>query len=156
MRGIQARKAAAKARQNRDEKVEKTSRKGSSRRLTDKQLASFELMLKRIRAELLRQIAYLRGASLTRADEVNPEEDGSDAFERQLALKLAAGEGDSIFEIDEALERIRNKTYGICETCGCVIPIQRLKALPFARRCVECQSEVEQNHHSGWNEHRYV
>ncbi len=143
-RAVEARKAAAKAKQARMETTTTKPKRGSSRRLTDKQLASFEEMLLRIRAELLRQIAYLRGASLTRSDEVNPEEDGTDAFERQLALKLAAGEGDSIFEIDEALERIRQKTYGICEDCGCIIPKPRLKALPFARRCVECQSKVEQ------------
>ncbi len=143
-RAVEARKAAAKAKLAKLEPTQSKPKRVSSRRLTDKQLASFEEMLLRIRAELLRQIAYLRGASLTRSDEVNPEEDGTDAFERQLALKLAAGEGDSIFEIDEALERIRQKMYGICEECSCVIPRPRLKALPFARRCVECQSKVEQ------------
>ncbi len=154
-RGVEARKAAARAKQARAVRVQKATRKTPARRLTDKQLLSFEQMLQRIRAELIRQIAYLRGASLTRSDEVNPEEDGTDAFERQLALKLAAGEGDSIFEIDEALERIRQKTYGVCEECGCVIPIQRLKALPFARRCVECQSQIEQSQNPALSEHRY-
>lgn len=143
-RAVEARKAAAKAKQAKMESTHHKPRRTSGRRLTDKQLGAFEEMLLRIRAELLRQIAYLRGASLTRSDEVNPEEDGTDAFERQLALKLAAGEGDSIFEIDEALERIRLKVYGVCEECECVIPTARLKALPFARRCVECQSKVEQ------------
>ncbi|MFU8780999.1 MAG: TraR/DksA C4-type zinc finger protein [Kiritimatiellia bacterium] len=142
-RGVAARKAAARAKQARLATTQAKPKKSVARRLTDKQLVEFEDMLLRIRAELLRQIAYLRGASLTRSDEVNPEEDGTDAFERQLALKLAAGEGDSIFEIDEALDRIREKTYGVCEDCGCIIPTPRLKALPFARRCVACQSKIE-------------
>ena len=152
-KGVEARKAAARAKQNRMAAVQSKPKKAASRRLTDKQLGDFEQILLRIKAELLRQIAYLRGASLTRADEVNPEEDGTDAFERQLALKLAAGEGDSIFEIDEALERIRQKTYGVCEECACIVPTPRLKALPFARRCVECQSRIEQS--PNLSEHRY-
>jgi DnaK suppressor protein len=152
-RGVEARKAAARAKQARMASTQATPKKGVARRLTDKQLSEFEEMLLRIRAELLRQIAYLRGVSLTRSDEVNPEEDGTDAFERQLALKLAAGEGDSIFEIDEALDRIRQTTYGVCGECGCLIPSQRLKALPFARRCVECQSVIEQG--PNVSEHRY-
>lgn len=152
-RGVEARKAAAKAKQARAASKTSKPKRGNGRRLTDKQLEEFKDMLMRIRAELLRQIAYLRGASLTRADEVNPEEDGTDAFERQLALKLAAGEGDSIFEIDEALERIRLKVYGVCEECACLVPSPRLKALPFARRCVECQSKVEQN--PRMSDHRY-
>jgi len=152
-KGVEARKAAARAKQARLSKGQSKPKKSTARRLNDKQLGDFEQMLMRIKAELLRQIAYLRGASLTRSDEVNPEEDGTDAFERQLALKLAAGEGDSIFEIDEALGRIRQASYGVCEECGCIIPMPRLKALPFARRCVECQSLVEKN--PGVSEHRY-
>lgn len=152
-RGIQARKAAAKANRLKQANGVEHSKRRAARKLTDKQLKQFEEMLMRIREELSRQIAYLRGASLTRADEVNPEEDGTDAFERQLALKLAAGEGDSIFEIDEALERIRNKTYGVCQDCGCVIHTGRLKALPFARRCVECKELAEKKY--GTSEHRY-
>jgi len=152
-KGVEARKAAARAKQARMTKVQSKPKKNGVRRLTDKQLVEFEQMLLRIRAELLRQIAYLRGVSLTRSDEVNPEEDGTDAFERQLALKLAAGEGDSIFEIDEAMERIRNKIFGTCEECDCIIPVPRLKALPFARRCVECQSRIEQG--PSLSEHRY-
>jgi DnaK suppressor protein len=152
-RGVEARKAAARAQQARLKNEQVKPKKGVARQLTDKQLQEFEEMLVRLKAELLRQIAYLRGASLTRADEVNTEEDGTDAFERQLALKLAAGEGDSIFEIDEAMERVREKTYGICEECACIIPAPRLKALPFARRCVECQSTVERAPHN--TDHRY-
>ena len=43
-------------------------------------------------------------------------------------------------EIDEALKRIANKTYGICELCKAPIPKQRLKVMPFTRLCVPCKS----------------
>jgi len=126
---------------------------GNSKKLTKAQARKYEAMLLRIRDELSRQIAFLRGTSLTRADEVNPEEDGTDAFERQLALKLAANEGDAIFEIDEALMRIKEGTYAVCEECGCIISPPRLKALPFARHCVECKSRSEKN--GGYSQRRF-
>jgi RNA polymerase-binding transcription factor len=48
---------------------------------------------------------------------------------------------DRIHMIDQALARIDGGTYGICEECGDEIPIERLRALPFAALCVDCQSK---------------
>jgi RNA polymerase-binding transcription factor DksA len=100
-------------------------------------------MLVATRERLTGQIATLHGESLQRHDRVNIEEEGTDAFERQLALDLASSEQDSLYEIDEALRRIEQGTYGICEQCGCKIEKPRLKALPFVRTCVGCQSQIE-------------
>jgi RNA polymerase-binding transcription factor DksA len=142
-KGIEARKAAAKAKNLARFPRPVVSRTTTTRKLTPAQSKTYEQMLLRLRDELSRQIAFLRGASLTRSDEVNPEEDGSDAFERQLALKLASNEGDAIFEIDEALQRIKDGSYAICQDCGCIISSARLKALPFVRRCIECKRVAE-------------
>jgi DnaK suppressor protein len=68
---------------------------------------------------------------------------GSDAYDRDFALSLLSQEQDSLYEIDEALKRIENGTYGICEMSGKVIPHARLEALPFTRYTVECQAELE-------------
>jgi len=144
-KGIAERKAAAKAKSIARFSRPAVEKNKNLKKLTDKQSKEYEAMLLRLRDEISRQIAYLRGASLTRSDEVNPEEDGSDAFERQLALKLASNEGDAIFEIDEALQRIKEDTYGVCQDCGCIISPARLKALPFARRCVGCKAVAEKN-----------
>ena len=46
-------------------------------------------------------------------------------------------------QIDEALRRLNEGTYGICEDCGRLVSPERLKAVPFARRCVECQRQAE-------------
>ncbi|HIE52263.1 MAG TPA: conjugal transfer protein TraR [Armatimonadetes bacterium] len=45
--------------------------------------------------------------------------------------------------IQRALEKIEEGTYGLCEDCGRPIPQARLEALPYAERCVECQSRIE-------------
>ena len=70
-------------------------------------------------------------------------EDRTDDFDREFALNLVSSEHDAIFEIDEALRRIAEGTYGICDTCNCLIERTRLRALPFAKLCVRCQSETE-------------
>lgn len=68
---------------------------------------------------------------------------GSDAYDRDFALSLLSQEQDSLYEIDEALKRVENGTYGICEMSNKPIPHARLEALPFTRYTVECQAELE-------------
>ncbi len=68
---------------------------------------------------------------------------GSDAYEKDFALSLLSQEQDALYEIEEALKRIEDGTYGICEMTQQAIPKARLEAIPFARFTVECQSKLE-------------
>lgn len=68
---------------------------------------------------------------------------GSDAYDRDFALSLLSQEQDSLYEIDQALMRIDQGTYGVCEMSNKPIPKARLEALPFTRFTVECQAEIE-------------
>ena len=68
---------------------------------------------------------------------------GSDAYDRDFALSLLSKEQDGLYEIEQALARIDNGTYGICEMSYKIIPIPRLEAIPFARLTVECQAQWE-------------
>ena len=63
--------------------------------------------------------------------------------DRELGLLLGDREREKLHNIDEALLRIREDEYGICEECDEEIPVGRLKALPFARHCVKCKSDLE-------------
>ncbi len=74
---------------------------------------------------------------------------GSDAYDRDFALSLLAKEQDAIYEINEALKRIEQGTYGICEMCGELIPEERLEALPFTRFTVGSQSKIESEQRGG-------
>lgn len=69
---------------------------------------------------------------------------GSDAYDRDFALSLLSKEQDALYEIDEALGRLENGTYGTCEMSGKKILKARLEAIPWARFTVECQSQIEQ------------
>lgn len=68
---------------------------------------------------------------------------GSDAYDRDLALNLLSQEQNALYEIEEALARIENGTYGYCELSGEKIHSDRLEAIPFARLTVQCQSKLE-------------
>ena len=81
----------------------------------------------------------LSGYSLHMADA------GTDTFDREFALSLVSNEQEALYEIEEALKRIDQNTYGICGNCEKPILKARLEAVPFARFCVSCQSSVEKD-----------
>jgi len=66
--------------------------------------------------------------------------------DRELGLLLGDREREKLHNIDEALLRIHENEYGICEECDEEIPIGRLKVLPFARHCVKCKTDLEKLH----------
>ncbi|MBX9743361.1 MAG: TraR/DksA C4-type zinc finger protein [Chthoniobacterales bacterium] len=72
---------------------------------------------------------------------------GSDAYDRDFALSIISQEQNSLYEIDEALKRIDDGAYGICELCNKPIPHARLEARPFTRYTVGCQAELEKRQH---------
>lgn len=63
--------------------------------------------------------------------------------ERELTLMLGDRDREKLAEIEDALDRINHNSYGACEECGEPIAEDRLRALPFTRVCVECQSRNE-------------
>jgi RNA polymerase-binding protein DksA len=112
-------------------------------RLSDKDLESFRHDLIAMRHRLTGKIVKMRQASLKREDEVNPEEDGTDAFDRLFSLERAGGAQEIVYKIDEALRAIEEGVYGVCQECGDLIQKPRLAALPFAKNCIRCQAEHE-------------
>jgi len=67
----------------------------------------------------------------------------SDSYDRDLALSLLSSEQDALYEIDEALDRIRNGKYGICELTGKPIEARRLQAIPWTRFSAAAENELE-------------
>ncbi len=75
---------------------------------------------------------------------------GSDAYDRDFALSMLSKEQDALYEIEEALKRFDNGTYGTCEMSQKKIPQLRLEAIPFARYTVECQAQLEKENRGGY------
>jgi len=70
---------------------------------------------------------------------------GTDTFDRDFALSLVSNEQEALSEIDAAITRIKNGTYGVCETTGKPIAKDRLLAVPFTRYSTEAQKDIEKN-----------
>ncbi|HEY5974828.1 MAG TPA: TraR/DksA C4-type zinc finger protein [Geobacteraceae bacterium] len=67
----------------------------------------------------------------------------SNERDRELLLLLGDREREKVRSIDEALLRIDDGEYGVCEECEEDIPLGRLKVMPFARHCVKCKADME-------------
>lgn len=68
---------------------------------------------------------------------------GTETAEKEEESIIATGMGDRLLLIDEALEKIRSKTYGTCEKCEKSIERERLKVKPYAKLCVSCKEMEE-------------
>ncbi len=70
---------------------------------------------------------------------------GTDTFDRDFALSLVSSEQEALTEIDAAIKRIKDGSYGICEITGKPIAKERLSAVPFTRYSADAQKEIERN-----------
>jgi len=76
-------------------------------------------------------------------------DEATETIERELIYDLSVTEKKEVEEIDTALNKIEEGTYGICESCNQEIPLGRLKVKPYAKFCMKCQEVHERNerHH---------
>ncbi len=76
----------------------------------------------------------------------NLAELGSGNFEQEFTLSLLGNEQHALGQIDEALKRIEDGSFGLCVECGTRIPKPRLEAIPYTASCVQCASKGEEDH----------
>ena len=111
--------------------------------LTDRDRLEFRNRLIGMRDRVTGEITALRSAGATTRDSANTEEDGTDEYNREMAMEMASAKRGTLVEIDDALARLQHGTYGLCETCQHPIEKPRINALPFVRTCIGCQSQIE-------------
>ncbi len=126
----------------------KRERKNGSK-LTHSEIKKFKTLLLEKRNELLGNVSYMEKDALheDRSDlssmPIHMADLGTDSYEQEFTLELMDSERKIITEIDQALGRIEEGTYGICQVHGEPIPKPRLEAIPWARCCVSCASLLE-------------
>lgn len=74
---------------------------------------------------------------------LHPADLGTDNFEEELALDLMENEEQILEEVNDALARIEQGTFGRCENCHRPITKERLEALPYARYCIRCARKLQ-------------
>ncbi len=124
--------------------------------LKKEQLSKLKDMLVKERERVASEIrSMVKDASHTREDAgenkagIHMADMASDAVSRELSMNIASTEQKMLYDIDDALKRIEEGSYGICEGCEKAIPVSRLKAMPQASQCIDCKREQELNGHVG-------
>jgi DnaK suppressor protein len=110
----------------------------------DENAATRKLLLD-MRERLIAEISEnLIPESLTASSDIGDVVDqAGDERDRELSLLLTGRDKEKLLAINEALEKLKEGTYGICEECGDKIGSGRLKVMPLAKYCVSCQSKLE-------------
>lgn len=120
--------------------------------MTEKDFKYYEALLLKKREALMHELGYFgdntvrsgaRDAAGSYPYSEHPADQGTESMEQEQAYDLATREGRYLFHVDEALERIKDGTYGKCNGCNQVIGKMRLEAVPHARLCIECKSKEE-------------
>ena len=123
-------------------------------RLTKTELKYFENLLNEKKETLIQELGYLEDNTMRLSSKEGAGDLSSHAYhladhatetqDREQAFHMASREGKYLFYIEEALDRVRNGTFGICKKCGKLIPKARLEAVPTAKMCISCKSAQEQ------------
>jgi len=101
--------------------------------------------LHEMRTQLLRsvQAELHEGREQTKDEGMDTYDLASDARDREINFILSDRDREKVQAIDDALARVEDGTYGVCESCEADIAEGRLEALPFTRLCINCQAERE-------------
>jgi DnaK suppressor protein len=114
--------------------------------LTVAEISKFKVLLLAKRNELLGNVSFMEIEALRQESSdlsrlpIHMADIGTDSYDQEFTLGLMDSERKLITEIDDALNRIENRTYGICEVNGELIPKERLRAIPWTRHCLACAS----------------
>ena len=102
----------------------------------------FADMLIRKRQDILHMVKQ-KDSDVSTSDIGDELDVASQTFEREMMFELSNGERVVLDDIEAALRKIEKNDFGICESCHKKIPAARLRAMPWARYCIECQSRSE-------------
>ncbi len=115
--------------------------------VSEKGLTDLRARLEKERRSLIGDIDTLNIENQTQPDDYGVgnhlADDASDVVSRDLNLALRSNSRDLLTQVEAALRRLDEGTYGVCARCGNPINPERLEALPYATYCITCQSEIE-------------
>ena len=122
---------------------------------TKEQVKQFRQLLITERVKLAEEIKTIaREASTSPRDAsgdlsaytVHMADMAADTYDRELSMNLVSSEQELLYQIDDALKRLDDGSFGICQQCSQPIAMSRLRAVPYASLCIACQRTKEQQH----------
>jgi RNA polymerase-binding protein DksA len=123
------------------------------REMKSEELAQFKKLLLSLRERLVGKVDFMQGEALKKSRQdasgdlsnvpIHMADVGTDNYERDIMIELIQNGEEGVRNIDTALEKIEEGTFGVCELCAKKINKERLKAVPYAKLCIDCQREEE-------------
>lgn len=122
------------------------------------ELEEFKVLLQTLRARVRGDVLHLTADALDRNENWSESKSpthlaelGTETYEQEFTLRRVENEQEMLEEIEEAFERISDETFGVCAGCReagrsaakSMIPKTRLREIPYARNCVECERKRE-------------
>ena len=110
-----------------------------------KTLLRFKKMLLKEREEIIGEVKQIFESSKEMGQDGIQDigDEAANIYNKQILLSLNENERNRLREVDEALDRIANGTYGICEECEGLVGLKRLEVRPVAKYCVPCLTKLE-------------
>jgi RNA polymerase-binding protein DksA len=117
------------------------------------EVAQFKKLLLSLRERLVGKVDVMQGETLKKSRQdasgdlsnvpIHMADVGTDNYERDIMIELIQNGEEGVRNIDTALEKIEEGAFGVCELCAKKINKDRLKAVPYAKLCIDCQREEE-------------
>ncbi len=144
-----------KAKKKTAKKQVKVKAKAKAKKLGAKDLAIYKKLLVELRKKIVGDLHQIEGGTLNTSQRdsasdlsghsADVADMASENYDQELNIGLASNEQNLLNDIDSALKRIEEGTYGICEIYGTPIPKKRLLAMPYTRLSKKAQEEEEKN-----------
>ena len=125
----------------------------SSLRFAEDELRAFERLLQRRRAILMGNVRRLEDEACRKGADaagdlstmpLHPADMATDTQQQDMSLLFMQNENVRLQDIEEALERIQEDRFGLCEECEQEIALERLRAIPYAPLCMDCKRRQEE------------
>lgn len=123
------------------------------KKMSKKELLEFSKLIIKRKNETLENINHISEDNLKKSQKdaagdisgytFHMADVATDTYDREFSLSIASGERQLLYELDDALKKVEEGTFGICEGCNSPISKKRLKAVPYARFCLACQEKKE-------------
>ena len=123
------------------------------KKMSKKELLEFKKLILKVKDEIIDDIKHISDDTLKKSQKdasgdisgytYHMADVATDTYDREFSLSLASNDRQFLYELEDALKRIDDGIFGVCESCKALISKTRLKAVPYARLCVKCQEKKE-------------
>lgn len=121
------------------------TKKNTKDSLTAAEIKEIKKHLEALKADAEKRLKEKKDMDMPEAEVGDPIDVAGQSLDKEILFELSGNSHNLIGQIEAALRKIEKGIYGRCELCRQPIPKKRIKALPFARYCINCQHSTERS-----------